>query len=105
MNIAAENAAARANQTLTHEQLETLKRTKDTAALVGATSNAYASPPDGYAIALEKLAPQAPTVAATVPTHHDRRGFKTSQTRNTVPAPDGYALALDEIARRRSNHG
>ena len=101
MNVAQENAAARANTTVAHEQLETLTRAKATAALVGATSDVYSNPPDSYKIALEKLAPEAPTVAATVPTRHDRRGFKTSQTRNTVPAPDSYKIALDKQRKEK----
>ena len=103
MTIAQENAAARAKagvRTITHEQLRALADSTPTAPK--AANDTYSNPPDGYAIALSKLPPEAPTVAATVPTHHDRHGFKTSQKLNTVPAPDGYKIALDNLARQTS---
>ena len=103
MNIAEENARARAKagvRTITHEELQALTNSTPTA--LKAASNIFENPPDGYAIALAKLPSAAPTVAATAPTHHDRRGFKTSQTLNTVPAPDGYKIALDKLARQKS---
>ncbi len=104
MNVAQENAAKRAQagvRTVTHEQLQALTNSTPTATPKAAAGNVYANPPDGYAIALSKLASEAPTVAATVPTHHDRRGFKTSQTLNTVPAPDGYKIALDKQRKEK----
>ena len=103
MNIAEENARARAKagvRTITHEELQALTNSTPTATPKTA-SDIYSNPPDGYAIALSKLPPEAPTVAATVPTHHDRRGFKTSQTLNTVPAPDGYKIALDKQRKEK----
>ena len=102
MNIAEETAAMRVKagvRTITHEQWTALAHTTKTAPR--AASDVYSNPPDGYAIALSKLPPEAPTVAATAPTHHDRRGFKTSQTLNTVPAPDGYKIALDKQRKEK----
>ena len=100
--IAEETAAMRAKsgvRTITHEELQALANTTPTAPR--AARNVFENPPDGYAIALSKLPPAVPTVAATVPTHHDRRGFKTSQTRNTVPAPDSYKIALDKQRKEK----
>ena len=101
MTVAEENARARAKagvRTITHEELTALAQ--QVHSTTPNKSDVYSNPPDGYKIAL-KLAPEAPTVAATVPTHHDRRGFKTSQTLNTVPAPDGYKIALDKQRKEK----
>ena len=65
MRIAEENAQSRANTTVTDAQLQMLARQKETAKLVGATTDVYSSPPDGYRIALEKLAPEEPSVGST----------------------------------------
>ena len=95
MNIAEENAAARAKagvRTVTHEELTALAKQIHTT--TPNKSDVYSNPPDGYKLALEKLPPEAPTVAATVPTRH---GFKT--TPNTVEAPDGYQIALDKLRK------
>ena len=74
-------------RSITSAQLKAL--TDSTPTALKTASNVYANPPDGYQIALSKLAPAAPTV-------------KTSQKLNTVLAPDGYRIALDNLARQTS---
>ena len=88
MNIAQENAAKRAQagvRSVSHAQLTALTNTTKTA--TRAESDVYSNPPDGYKLALEKLAPEAPTVGGDI----------------YSSPPDGYRIALDEIARQKSN--
>ena len=79
MNIAEENAQARANTTVTDAQLKMLARQRETAKLVGATTDVYSNPPDSYKIALSKITPEEPTVGSTYSS-----------------PPDGYAIALKQ---------
>ena len=98
MTIAEENAAARAQagiRSVSQAELRrltnaspTLTRTRATAAAVSRTSkNVYSKPPDGYRIALDKLARQKNHPPAPAPA--------------SSAAPDGYKIALDKQRKEK----
>ena len=98
MTIAEENAAARAqagirsvSQAELHRLTDaspTLTRTRATVAAVSRTSkDVYSNPPDGYRMALDKLAQQKSHPPAPAPA--------------SSAAPDGYKIALDKQRKEK----